>query len=116
MQTVDPEPMPHQSRWRANGLTAILALIAFLVGFCGRLFGLWLVVWGVLSTPFDPVWPVEGIVAGPFALVALSTAVILRRRNGSSRLLSLAIVLSIVSLLWSSLCGYFVLYFDGGSV
>ena len=30
MQTVDPEPMPHQSRWRANWLTAILALIAFL--------------------------------------------------------------------------------------
>ena len=102
MQTVDPEPMPHQSRWRANRLTAILALVAFLVGFCGRLFRLWLVAWDILATPFDPVWPVECILAGPLALIALSTAVILRRRNGSSRLLSLAIVLSIATLLWSS--------------
>ena len=116
MQTVDPEPMPHQSRWRANWLTAILALIAFLVGFCGRLIGLWLVVWGVLSTPFDPVWPVEFLLAGPLALIALTAAVILRRRSGPSRLLSLAVVLSIATLLWCSLCGYFVLYFDGGSV
>jgi hypothetical protein len=116
MPNVDPEPMPHQSSWRANGLTAILALIAFLLGFCGRLFGLWLVAWGILSTTFDPVWPVESISAGPLALIALTSAVILRRRSGPSRLLSLAMVLSIVTLLWSSLCGYFVLYFDGGSV
>jgi hypothetical protein len=116
MQTVDSEPMPHQSRWRANGLTAMLAVMAFLLGFCCRLFGLWLVAWDILATPFDPVWPVECILAGPLALVALASAVILRRRNGSSRLLSLAIVLSIATLLWSSFCGYFVLYFDGGSV
>jgi hypothetical protein len=109
MQSVDPEPLPHRSRWHANGLTAILALIAFLLGFCGRLFGLWLVAWDILATPFDPVWPVECILAGPMALIALSTAVILRWRNGSSRLLSLAIVLSVITLLWSSLCGYFVL-------
>ncbi|MDA0921821.1 MAG: hypothetical protein O2945_22370, partial [Planctomycetota bacterium] len=75
-----------------------------------------LVAWGILSAPFDPVWPVEGILAGPMALIALTSAVILRRRSGPSRLLSLAIVLSIVTLLWSSLCGHFVLYFDGGSV
>ena len=116
MQNVDPELTPHQLSWRTNQLTAILALIAFLVGFCGRLFGLWLVAWNILSTTFDPVWPVECILAGPLALIALSTAVIQRRRSGRSRLLSLAIVLSIVTLLWSSLCGYFVLYFDGGSV
>lgn len=116
MQDVDSEPVPRQSRWRANGLTAFLALVAFLLGFCGRLFGLWLVTWDIISTTFDPVWPAEGILAGPLALIALSSAVILRRRNGSTRLLSLAIVLSIVTLLWSSLCGYFVLYFDGGSV
>lgn len=116
MQNVDPEPISRQSRWRANGLTAILAVVAFLLGFCGRLFGLWLVAWDILATPFDPVWPVECILAGPLALIALSSAVILRRRSGPSRLLSLAIVLSIVTLLWSTLCGYFVLYFDGGSV
>lgn len=116
MQNVDPEPTPHQSSRRAIQVTAILALVAFLVGFGGRLFGLWLVARNILSTPFDPVWPVEGILAGPLALIALSTAVIQRRRSGRSRLLSLAIVLSIFTLLWSSLCGYFVLYFDGGSV
>ena len=116
MQTVDPEPIQHQSGWRANSLTAILAFIAFLVGFGGRLFGLWLVAWGILSTSFDPVWPVEGILAGLMALIALTSAVILRRCSGPSRLISLAIVLSIITLLWSSFCGYFVLDFDGGSV
>lgn len=38
-------------------------LIAFLLGFCGRLFGLWLVAWDILATPFDPVWPMECILA-----------------------------------------------------
>ena len=116
MQTVDPEPIQHQPSWLANSLTTMLAVIAFLVGFGGRLFGLWLVAWAILSTSFDPVWPVECLLAGPMALIALTSAVILRRRSGPSRLLSLAIVLSIVTLMWSSLCGYFVLYFDGGSV
>ena len=116
VQTADPEPIQHQSGWRANSLTAILAFIVFLVGFGGRSFGLWLVAWGVLAAPFDPVWPVEFLLAGPLALIALTSAVILRRRSRPSRLISLAIVLSIVTLLWSSLCGYFVLEFDGDSV
>ena len=116
MQTVEPGPMQRQTGWLANSLTVILAFLAFLAGFGGRLFGLWLVAWNVLPTPFDPVWPVECLLAGPLALIALTSAVILRRRSSPSRLLSLATVLSIVTLLWSSLCGYFVLYFDGGSV
>lgn len=116
MQTVNSEPLPRLSRWRANGLTAMLAVEAFLLGFCGRLFGLWLVAGDILATSFDPVYPTECILAGPLALIALVSAVILRRRNGTSHLLSLAIVLSIFALLWSSFCGYFVLYFDGGSV
>ena len=41
MQTVDPEPIQHQPGWLANNLTTMLAVIAFLVGFGGRLFGLW---------------------------------------------------------------------------
>jgi hypothetical protein len=116
MQSVEPEAVPGQPGHAANAIVAMLAVVAFVVGFFGRLIGLLLVGWEILPTPIDPLFPMEFTGAAPLALIALTSAVILRRRTGQSRLLTLARVLSVATLIWSLFLGIGFLLFDGGSV
>jgi|GEM_PF-3029310 hypothetical protein len=117
MHPIESEAVPDEKPGRlANVLTFALAFIACGVGFFGRLIGLLLVAWNVASTPIDPVWPLECVLAAPLALIALTSAFLLRLRNGRSRLLRVSIVLGAVALIWSLIVGLAFLSFDGGSV
>jgi hypothetical protein len=106
--------MIHRSGTGPTAVVATLAIMAFIVGFFGRLIGLLLVGWEFVSTPIDPMWPMEFVGAAPLALVALTAASIRRRKTGQSRLLTLAVGLSLATLIWSLFLGIGFLLFDGG--
>ena len=116
MNSIEPQTASGNPGLLAMTLTAAIAFCAFVAGFFGRLIGLCLVAWDIVPGSIDPDWPIECALAGPLTLIALTAAIILRKRSGRSRPLHLIMVSSIVTLAWSLFLGTAFLFFDGGSV